>query len=459
MTTITAELLARYDRPGPRYTSYPTAAEFHEGVGADAYAECLAAAAQHPDRPLGLYVHLPFCQNRCHYCGCNVVITSRRAVARDYLDVLKMEILDVAKRLGERRTVRQMHWGGGTPTYLWPEQIRELGAALGESFTFEDDAEIAVEVDPRVTSVEHLRALRDVGFNRLSLGVQDFTPAVQVAIGRLQEFEATAELVSEARRLGFKSINVDLIYGLPFQQVETFKHTLDQVLTIRPDRVAVYGYAHMPWLKVHQRRIEESTLPSPQERLELVAATAQAFQGAGYLAVGMDHFALPEDDMGRAREAGTLWRNFMGYTVRHAPDSIGFGMSAISDVEGHYVQNHHKLNRYQDAVRDHKLPAARGYALSDDDKIRRHVITALMCNGRLDIPALEKHLGIEFFTYFADAWEALASLEADGLATRTETTLELTELGAPFVRNAAMAFDAYLEERMTDGKARFSRTV
>ncbi len=459
MTTITADLLARYDRPGPRYTSYPTAAEFHEGVGAEAYAERLAAAARHPERPLGLYVHLPFCENRCHYCGCNVVITSRREVARQYLDVLKTEILDVATRLGERRTVRQMHWGGGTPTYLEPAQICELGAALRASFALEHDAEIAVEVDPRVTTAAHLVALRTVGFNRLSLGVQDFTPAVQVAMGRIQSFEATAALVADARRLGFESINVDLIYGLPNQKTATFQHTLEQVLAIRPERVAVYGYAHMPWLKVHQRRIDEAALPTPPERLALVAATAQAFQGAGYLAVGMDHFALPEDDMGRAHEAGTLWRNFMGYTVRHAPDSIGFGMSAISDVEGAYVQNHHKLGRYQEAVRGQLLPAARGYVLSEDDKIRRHVITALMCNGRLDLPAIEDRLGIDFLSYFASAWEALAALEADGLVVRSESALELTDLGAPFVRNAAMAFDAYLEHRLSGGKARFSRTV
>ncbi|MDF1700179.1 MAG: oxygen-independent coproporphyrinogen III oxidase [Planctomycetota bacterium] len=459
MTAITADLLARYDRPGPRYTSYPTAAEFHADVGAGAYAEHLARAATRVDEPLGLYVHLPFCQNRCHYCGCNVVITKQRGVARDYLTALQGEIRDVAARLGKRRTVRQMHWGGGTPTYLWPEQIRELGAFLHATFEFEPEAELAVEVDPRVTTARHLRALRDVGFNRISLGVQDFTPAVQVAIGRLQGYEETADLVAEARALGFGSINLDLIYGLPHQTAEAFAGTLEQTLVLRPDRVAVYGYAHMPWLKPHQRKIDDEALSDARERLELLAAAGRAFTGDGYVAIGMDHFALPEDELGRARNNGTLWRNFMGYTVRHAPDTVAFGMSAIGDVDGAYIQNEHKLNRYRDAVAAHRLPAARGFLLSADDRIRRHVITALMCNGRLDIPATEAELGIDFEAYFEDAREPLEALEKDGFLTRSADALAVTEFGAPFVRNVAMVFDAYLAKHETGEGQRFSRTV
>ncbi len=457
MPPITADLLARHDRPGPRYTSYPTAAEFHEGVDGDTYAEHLAAAARRPEEPLGLYVHLPFCQRRCTYCGCNVVITQRRAVARTYLEALALEIADVARRLGERRRVTQLHWGGGTPTYLWPEQIRELGSLLHETFDIDPEAELAVEVDPRVTTVRHLRALRDIGFNRISLGVQDFTPAVQVAIGRLQDHDATVELVAEARALGFASVNVDLIYGLPHQAIGTFRETLRQVVAIRPERVAVYGYAHMPWLKPHQRTIDEKTLPDARTRLELLASAGAAFGEAGYVAIGMDHFALPEDELGRAHENGTLWRNFMGYTVRGAPATIGFGMSAISDVDGAFVQNHAKLHRYLEAVQDHQLPVGKGYVLDADDRVRRHVITQLMCNGRLDIPAVEQRLGIDFGAYFADALEPLGTLIADGLLEMSDDTIAMTPEGAPFVRNAAMAFDAHLAKHAE--ARRFSRTV
>ena len=378
---------------------------------------------------------------------------------RGYLDSLQAEIRDVAARLGDRLGVRQLHWGGGTPTYLWPEQIRELGGFLNDTFRIEPDAETAVEVDPRVTTSRHLRALRDVGFRRISLGVQDFTPAVQVAIGRLQSYERTADLVAKARAVGFDSVNLDLIYGLPNQTLGAFRHTLEQALTIRPDRVAVYGYAHMPWLKPHQRKIDERALPDARTRLELLAATRRAFLEAGYVGIGMDHFALPEDELGQARTKGTLWRNFMGYTVRHAPDTIAFGMSGIGDVDGAYVQNHHKLNRYRDAVADHRLPTSKGFVLSEDDRIRRHVITAIMCNGHLDIPVIEQELGIYFASYFAEADEPLDALEADGFLVRTAESIALTDFGAPFVRNAAMAFDAYLAAHDAAPRQRFSRTV
>lgn len=459
MSASLADLLARYDRPGPRYTSYPTAAEFDETVDADTYAAHLERAAAREDDPLGIYLHLPFCQRRCHYCGCNAIVSKNRAVARDYLESIADEIRAVAGRLGARRRVTQLHWGGGTPTYLWPEQIRNLGALLGEHFDIDPAAEVAVEVDPRVTTSRHLRALRDVGFNRISLGVQDFTPLVQAAIGRVQGYEKTADLVAKARTLGFASINLDLIYGLPHQTVPTFRRTLELVQGIRPDRVAVYGYAHMPWLRPNQRHIDEATLPDARTRLELLAATREAFLDAGYIGIGMDHFALPEDELGRARERGTLWRNFMGYTVRGAPDTIAFGTSAIGDVDGMFVQNHRNLRRYQEAVRDHRLPTARGFVLSEDDRIRRHVITAILCNGRLDMPALEQELGIDFAAYFDDALPRLAELESDGLLRRDERAIEVTERGSPFVRNVAMAFDAYLHRHDASPSPRFSRTV
>ncbi len=471
-TALTPALVRRYDRPGPRYTSYPTAAEFHEGVGAEALAERLTAAARRADEPLGLYVHLPFCTERCHYCGCNVVITKKHDVACGYLAALQTEIRATAERLGERRRVRQLHWGGGTPTYYTPEELRALQTTTLDLFELEDDAEVAIEIDPRVTTFEHLAMLRDVGFNRLSLGIQDFTPAVQEAVHRVQSFEATRELIAEARRLGFGSVNVDLIYGLPKQTPEDYARAIGQVLEIRPERVAVYSYAHMPWIKPHQKRIDAADLPTPGTKLELFTTAFDGFQAAGYDAIGMDHFALPEDELGRALAAGTLWRNFMGYTVRHAPDSIAFGMSAIADVDGAFVQNERKLSRYQEAVRAGRLPAERGYVLSADDKLRRHVITALMCTFQLDLADVERRFGIVFHDVFAKEWEALAPLEADGFLRRSEGRIDVVGIGRLFVRNICMVFDAYLEGHVGssadgaspgDGKGgdrpRFSRTV
>jgi len=466
-TALTPELVRRYDRPGPRYTSYPTAAEFHEGVGADALAERLADAASRADEPLGLYVHLPFCTERCHYCGCNVVITKKHDVACGYLGAVQEEIRATAERLGDRRRVRQLHWGGGTPTYYTPAELRALQATTLDLFELEDDAEVAIEIDPRVTTFEHLAVLRDIGFNRLSLGIQDFTPAVQEAVNRVQPFEATRDLIVEARRLGFGSVNVDLIYGLPKQTPEDYARAIGQVLEIRPERVAVYSYAHMPWIKPHQRRIDAADLPSPETKLELFTTAFDGFQAAGYAAIGMDHFALPEDDLGRALADGTLWRNFMGYTVRHAPDTVAFGMSAIADVAGALVQNERKLSRYQEAVRAGRLPAERGYALSADDALRRHIITALMCTFHLDLADVEQRFGIAFHDVFAKEWAALAPLEDDGFLRRMDGRIEVVGLGRLFVRNICMVFDAYLEGHLGsssgDGsggeRPRFSRTI
>lgn len=459
MPQITHDLIKRYDRPGPRYTSYPTAAEFHDDVGPAVLAERLAAAAEKPDEPLGVYVHLPFCEERCHYCGCNVVITKKHDVACGYMEMLQREIRSTSERLGERRRVRQLHWGGGTPTYYTPDELRQLQAVTLESFELEDDAEVAIEIDPRVTTFEHLAVLRDVGFNRLSLGIQDFTREVQEAVNRVQPFEQTRDLIAEARRLGFGSVNVDLIYGLPKQTPEAYAAAIEQVLSIRPERVAVYSYAHMPWIKPHQKRIESADLPAPETKLELFLAAFDGFQGAGYSAIGMDHFALPEDELGRALEDGTLWRNFMGYTVRHAPDSVAFGLSAIADIDGAFVQNQRKLNRYQHAVGAGQLPAERGYVLSADDRIRKHVITALMCTFHLDLDDLDQRFGIDSRAYFADEWEALAPLEEDGFVKRSERRIDVEGTGRLFVRNVCMLFDAYLDKGEPGDRPRFSRTV
>ncbi len=457
MRTITAERIRRYDRPGPRYTSYPTAAEFHPGADATVYDDHLRRAAEAQDEPISLYLHLPFCAERCHYCGCNVVITRRREIAERYLDGLEREIRAVARRLHRRRQLRQVHWGGGTPTYLTVGELRRLGAVLRDSFELTSDAEMAIEIDPRVTTVEQLETLQELGFNRLSMGVQDFTPEVQQAVNRVQPFEPTAALIDAARGLGFASINLDLIYGLPLQTPETFARTLDRVLRLRPERVAVYSYAHVPWLKVQQRRIREQDLPTPAVKLELIASAIDSFRNAGYRSIGMDHFALPEDELGRALDAGTLWRNFMGYTIRQASDLIGCGLSAISDVAGGLFQNDPKLVRYQRAVDAGEWATYRGVVLSDEDRLRRFVITSLMCRFAVDAGEVEARFGVDFATTFAPEIEALGSFADDGFVEVTDDGIRVVGDGHLFVRNVCMVFDSYL--RQPDVERRFSRTV
>jgi len=457
MQAVSAELLRRYDRPGPRYTSYPTAVEFTDAVGPDVYARHLERASQ-SDAPLSFYIHLPFCEERCLFCGCNVVISKNHDIAAHYLQVLYREIRDVAKRLGGRRRLSQYHWGGGTPTYLSPEQMRELQAVVTSEFTIEPDAEVAVEVDPRVTTSRHLETLRSLGFNRVSMGVQDFTPEVQEAVNRNQSFEQTRDLVARARGLGFLSANIDLIYGLPLQNPATFAGTIAKVLAIRPDRLAVYSYAHVPWLKGQQRKIDETRLPTPETKLELFASAHRAFTGAGYLSVGMDHFALPEDEMGRAIRDGTLWRNFMGYTVKHAPDMVACGVSGIGDVAGAFFQNEKNLAEYQRAVAAGRLPIERGYVLTEDDRVRRHLITSLMCAFRIDVPDVERRFGIRFPERFRAEIEELKPLEADGFVKVSPERIEVLGIGRLFVRNVCMVFDAHLRGR-GDQKPRFSRTV
>jgi oxygen-independent coproporphyrinogen-3 oxidase len=453
----TEELLRRYDRPGPRYTSYPTALEFHEGVDNAAYARALEhAAAQRA--PLSFYLHLPFCEERCLFCGCNVVITKKREVARRYVDVLAREIREVARRLGARRRVSQYHWGGGTPTYLDPEQIRGLHRVFAAEFNLEPDAEMAVEADPRVTTAEHLRALREMGFNRLSFGVQDFAREVQREVKRVQSFEQTEALVAEARGLGFDSINLDLIYGLPRQTPQSFRKTLELVRRLRPERVAVYSYAHVPWLKGHQRRIRTELLPDPKTKLSLFASAISVLREAGYLSIGMDHFALPEDELGRGAANGTLGRNFMGYTVRSAPDLIACGLSGIGSVGGAFFQNRRKLHDYERAVEEDGLAVERGYVSTPEDRLRQYVISSLMCSFKLDFSELERRFGVRFSEAFARESQELEPLEADGLVRRVEAGLVVTDAGRLFVRNVCMVFDAHLS-RSRDDAPRWSRTV
>jgi oxygen-independent coproporphyrinogen-3 oxidase len=460
-TSVTA-LLSRYDRPGPRYTSYPTAIEFHPGVDASAYAARLAAANTAADQPLSLYVHLPFCAERCAYCGCNVVITTHRDVEQRYLDYVEREIDLLGRHLPDRRTVSQMHWGGGTPTYHSPDDLARIFGRIAGVFTFTPDAEIGVEIDPRVTSREHLSRLRALGFNRLSLGVQDFTPEVQQAVNRIQSYELTRETIETGRALGFTSINVDLIYGLPYQTVESFRRTLDQVRTLRPDRVAVYSFAFVPWMKAHMKHLPEDALPPPAVKFDLLAETIDAFVGAGYRQIGMDHFALPEDELARAIDRRALHRNFMGYTVQSSRDMVALGVSGIGDVQGAFVQNTKKLTEYYAALEAGRFPIERGYALDDDDELRRHVIMELMCNAHLDIRAVERRFGIVFREYFAAEIAELtgdASPATDGLVSVSPDAITVSPAGRLFIRNVCMVFDRYLRARTAAARPVFSRTV
>jgi oxygen-independent coproporphyrinogen-3 oxidase len=458
----TAELLARYDRPGPRYTSYPTAVEFHEGFTEADYRDRLAAADRRSAAPLSLYAHLPFCEARCLFCGCNVVITRHRDVAARYLEDLEREIDLLAGALRTRRTLAQMHWGGGTPTYYTPEQLERLFRAIAQHFTFTPDADIGIEADPRVTTTEHLERLRALGFNRLSLGVQDFAPEVQEAVHRIQSVEQTDALVSHARALGFSSVNLDLIFGLPHQSAAGFAKTLEQVLAIRPDRLAVYSFAYVPWIKGHMKRIDSETLPPAQVKLELLALAIDTLTGAGYRQIGMDHFALPEDDLARAADDGTLYRNFMGYSVRAAPDLVGLGASAIGDVAGAFAQNTKKLSEYAAAVGAGRFPTERGYALSPDDLRRREVITRLMCAFRVEFGAFEERFGVSFAECFAAELDLLQGDDGSvrhGLVELSGEAMALTPLGRAFVRSVCMTFDRYLAHRTAGPAPVFSRTV
>jgi oxygen-independent coproporphyrinogen III oxidase len=452
-------LIGRYDRPGPRYTSYPTAVEFNDAFDEPAYRAQLAEIAR-TSTPISLYLHLPFCEERCSFCGCSVIITRKREVAAEYLTYLHRELTMLAEALGERRRVVQYHWGGGTPTYLSLSQIAALQAVVARHFDIEDGAEVAIEVDPRVTSAKQLALLRNLGFNRLSLGVQDFTPEVQEAVNRIQSEALTRTLFDAARDLGFESINIDLIYGLPLQTRASFGRTVEAVLAMRPDRVAVYSYAHVPWIRGHQKYLNPGDLPAAERKIELFVEATERFRAAGYEQIGMDHFAVPTDELALASAAGRLHRNFMGYTTRPAPDMLAAGVSGIGDVGGVFAQNTKKLSEYYTAIDAWRFPIERGYRLDADDHVRRFVITSLMCNFRVVSSEVESRFPIEFARYFA---HELAELEesavADGFVTIDDAALAVTPLGRLFVRNVAMVFDRHLRARAASTIPIFSRTV
>jgi oxygen-independent coproporphyrinogen-3 oxidase len=454
---ISEDFLAKYNTPGPRYTSYPTAPAWQDSFGPNdlesAYREADAA-----DSPVSLYMHLPYCESLCLFCACNVVITKDTSVVPPYLATLEKEIERVAQQVARRRHAVQFHWGGGTPTYLTPAQMEELFGYAHEQFTFAPDAEIGIEVDPRVTSREHLESLRRLGFNRLSLGIQDFHPEVQEAIHRVQPFEATRDLIAYARELGFDSINVDLIYGLPYQTAERFRATVAQVLTFTPDRVAMFSYAHVPWLRKQQGAFA-THLPEGMEKFRIFCAGLQAFLDAGYLYIGMDHFARPGDELAVAQKNRTLHRNFQGYTTKAGADLYGMGVSAISSIGRAYGQNIKEVAGYSAAIERGGLATMRGYHLNDDDVLRRAVINRLLCHTVIRKEEISREFGIDIDEAFAPELLRLESFASDGLVTLDSDEIRVTWLGRIFIRNIAMVFDAYLEKQKMDSKPLFSKTL
>jgi oxygen-independent coproporphyrinogen-3 oxidase len=456
---VPAELLARYDSVGPRYTSYPTAVDFHSGYGDAEYRKSLAAANQLGAAPLSVYTHIPFCVERCWFCGCHTFATPRHEVVGPYLAHLEIEMARVCRLLPDRRKVAQYHLGGGTPTYLAPEELVHLVTAFQRHFQFLPDAERAIEVDPRVTTAAHVEALASVGFNRISMGVQDFDPDVQQAIGRVQPDAATANLVTCARGNGFAGVNLDLIYGLPRQTKASFARTVAQAIALGPDRVAVYSFAYLPNQRGHQRQIAAPAMPGRDEKFALLAIAREGFLTAGYQAIGMDHFALPTDELAVAQRQSRLQRNFMGYTVMAGADMIGFGVSAIGDVRGALVQDEKKLVHYYRMLDQGQLPVARGYQRTPDDEIRREVIHNLMCNFIVDRKTIEAKHGIVFGEYLRDSLAKLAPFVADGMCQIDDASVRAIGLGQVFVRNLAMCFDAHLATKLSAKDPVFSRTV
>ena len=458
-TTVPIELLRKYDRPGPRYTSYPTAPVWSDTVGPDDYKQALEAAAARVDTPLSIYCHIPFCRRRCFYCGCNTCIINKRDIVSRYLDTMLAEIGSTARLLGDRKQISQLHFGGGTPTFLTIEEMSLLLDRLDEVFVFPADAEKSIELDPRVTSVEQLEFLVGRGFNRVSLGVQDFTPEVQEASGRVQPYEMVEETVNRCRKLGIKGLNIDLIYGLPKQTVQNFSATLTKAIALRPDRLAVYSFAYLPDLKGNQKKINPDDLPDTETKYRLFAAAIEQFTGAGYRQIGMDHFALPDDELARAQDDGKLSRNFMGYTVKTSPDMIGLGMSSIGYINDGFFQNFSKIESFMTSVTDNAFAVYRGMTLSQDDLIRQYLITSLMCNFTLSYAALKERFGIDYADYFKNEHGGLQEFITDGLITESDSGLTVTPVGRTFVRNIAMTYDAYLNRKAPGRQPQFSRTI
>ncbi|WP_457668002.1 oxygen-independent coproporphyrinogen III oxidase [Thiolapillus sp.] len=450
-------LIAKYDQSGPRYTSYPTAVQFREGFTAQDYAD-IARQTNTSGRPLSLYFHIPFCDTICFYCACNKVATKDRSKGNEYLQRLHREIALQGELFDSNRPVEQLHWGGGTPTFISHEEMRQLMKVTGEHFHLldNDEGEYSIEIDPREATAETVAVLRDIGFNRMSLGVQDFDPRVQRAVNRIQSEEETLAVLNAARAEGFRSVSIDLIYGLPHQTKDSFSATLDRIIEVGPDRLSVFNYAHLPQIFKPQRRIEVNELPPPEVKLEILHMTASKLADAGYVYIGMDHFARPDDELAVAQREGTLYRNFQGYSTHANCDLIGMGITSIGSVGNCYAQNLKGLDDYYECIDAGRLPVFRGIELSKDDELRRDVITQLICHFALDFSAVEKRWNIDFKAYFDTELNSLQNMVGDGLLEISEAGIKVMPVGQMLIRNICMVFDAYLKD--SKGQ-RFSKVI
>lgn len=453
---IIRALVTKYDRSGPRYTSYPTAPIWNDEYGINDYGNALSDGAKLKDNPLSVYLHIPFCRKLCWFCGCNKVISSNQEKAASYLDYVEKEITTAASLLNKRNRVTQLHWGGGTPSLMNLENTQRAFKLVADHFDITPDAEVAIEIDPRTTDHDKIDLLKSLGFNRLSFGVQDFNIDVQNAIGREQLEETTVDLYQYSRKLGFTGINLDLIYGLPKQTVATFRETITKIIQLRPDRIAMYSFAHIPSTIPGQKLMNPQTIPATDDKLSMFLDAQKQFIEAGYMQVGMDHFVLPEDDLGEAIAASKLRRNFMGYTVKSAADWIGFGMSSISYINNQFIQNYRQIKDYYKSVSTSGFGVHRGLKLSKDDLIRQQVISALMCNFRVDFSLVNNDFDIAFTHYFENELNCLRPFENDNLVKVTQSEITVSSLGRNVIRNIAMIFDAYLSGEQ---KVNYSRTI
>ncbi|WP_415895914.1 oxygen-independent coproporphyrinogen III oxidase [Neptuniibacter sp. PT34_22] len=452
------DLIKRYDLSGPRYTSYPTAVQFDPELSPSDLVATGQNSADIND-PLSLYVHIPFCAHVCYYCACNKVITRNRKKAQPYLDTLYKEMAQLSKWYSNDRKVTQLHWGGGTPTFISHEQMVELMGEMRKNFNLleDDSGDYSIEIDPREASLETIKVLREIGFNRISLGLQDIDPKVQEAVNRVQSVEQTAAILEEARRLGFRSLNLDLIYGLPYQTFEGFNATLDTVIEMNPDRLSVFNYAHLPDRFRPQRHIQEETLPSPETKLAILESTINKLLDAGYVYIGMDHFAKPDDELAIAQRTGKLHRNFQGYTTHSECDLVAMGVSSISQIGSVYYQNEHDMPYYSAAVDSNDHAIKRGVSLTQDDIIRRHVITQLICHFELDKTAVESKFDIAFDDYFASSIAELEAFTKDGLISMNDKEIVVSPAGRLLIRRICMAFDAYIPKDQSS--QRFSKII
>lgn len=448
----------KYDKPGPRYTSYPTAPQFNESFTHEDYLNEIVKTNYGSNLPeLSLYFHLPYCDTLCYFCGCNMIITRNRERIKEYIKYLKKEIDLTRTYLLTDRKVAQHHWGGGTPTHLNPDEINELAGYIKESFNFRENAEVSCEIDPRELTRAHLEALRNNGFNRISMGVQDFNDKVQKAVNRIQPEDITRQAVQWIRELDYHSINLDLIYGLPFQTVDTFADTVDKIIDINPDRIAVFNYAHVPWMKKHMALIHPEDIPAAEIKLEILKMTIEKLVNAGYEFIGMDHFAKPDDELAIAMREKKLYRNFQGYSTNAGADLYAMGITSISQLKNIYAQNYKTEKEYYNSLDNEKLPTAKGYQLTEDDHLRREVIMRLMCDFELDFNKIENQFKIDFKEYFAWGLNNLKEMQADDLVEISDGGIKVKNMGRMLIRNIAINFDGYIERK--EDTAKYSRTV